>query len=91
MKLDDGREITAELYRDLFDDELSNLHERIGGEAYHAGRFEEAAELFDQLATATEFPDFLTVAGQRELRQPGNERIDTDSSATRVQGMEALR
>jgi malate synthase len=91
VKLDDGREITAELYRDLFDDELSNLHERIGGEAYHAGRFEEAAELFDQLATATEFPDFLTVAGQRELRQPGNERIDTDSSATRVQGMEALR
>jgi malate synthase len=77
VQLDDGRPITIDLYRDIVDDELSNLHERIGGDAYHSGRYEDAAGLFDQLATSSEFAEFLTTAAQRQLQDVADERAFT--------------
>jgi malate synthase len=86
VTLDNGRPVTPELYRDIVDDELTDLHERIGGDAYHSGRYEEAAELFDQLATGSEFAEFLTTAAQAELRDAAGERSDTVAINARVPG-----
>jgi malate synthase len=65
--LDDGRKVTVELFRQLLPEELERIKEMLGP-AYAQGRYDEAAELFDQLTTSDEFVEFLTL--------PGYERID---------------
>ncbi|WP_448575999.1 malate synthase A [Thermomicrobium sp.] len=53
-QLDDGRPVTAELYAQIRDEELSKL----GGEG--TGRLKEAREILDRLVLEDEFTDFLT-------------------------------
>jgi malate synthase len=55
-KLDDGRDITADLVRQLTDEELAKLPADEPGR-----RFIEAREIFEQVATADHFEDFLTL------------------------------
>ena len=54
-RLDDGREITAALYRSIRDEELA----RLGGPS--TGRLAEAAGLLDMLVLADDFAEFLTL------------------------------
>ncbi|HEV8581036.1 MAG TPA: malate synthase A [Thermoanaerobaculia bacterium] len=54
-RLDDGRPITPELYRQLRDEELAAL----GGA--DQGRLREAAEILDRLVLSREFVPFLTI------------------------------
>jgi malate synthase len=54
-KLEDGRAVTKELVRQITDEELAKLP---AGDADR--RFTEAREVFDQVALADEFVDFLT-------------------------------
>jgi malate synthase len=54
VKLNDGRTITIDLYRQLRAEELANL----GGSA--ESRYEESAELLDKLVLSKEFIEFLT-------------------------------
>ncbi len=60
-KLDDGRLITKELYREIRDSELAGL--TTGG----AGRYKEAAEVLNYLVESDEFVDFLTVKAYEYL------------------------
>jgi malate synthase len=62
-KLDDGRTVTLELYKTLKEKQLSKLT------AAGAGRFAEAAEIFDRLVESKQFPEFLTVPAYEYLRQ----------------------
>ncbi len=59
--LSDGRRIDAALCRELLDEELVKLRESAGDDAYHDGRFEDAAKLFRELLEAPTFPEFLTL------------------------------
>lgn len=65
--LSDGRPITLELYRRLLPEELQKIRSLIGEEAYQAGKFAQAARLFDRLVTQDEFIEFLTLAAYAEL------------------------
>jgi malate synthase len=65
--LDDGRRITAELFRTLLGAEQSRLRVTLGDAAYARGNFERAAGLLDAITTAPHFAEFLTVAAYREL------------------------
>jgi malate synthase len=56
-RLDDGREASAELYREIRDEELASLGGRAGGN----GRLGEAADLLDRLVLDDEFAEFLTL------------------------------
>jgi len=58
--LDDGRKVTAELFRELLAEELSKVKALLGTKAWEAGEYEEAARLFDQLTTG-EYVEFLTL------------------------------
>jgi malate synthase len=58
--LDDGRKVTVELFRQLLPEELQKVRQ-ILGPAYELGRYEEAAELFDQITTSDTFVEFLTL------------------------------
>ncbi|WP_406087913.1 malate synthase A [Kitasatospora purpeofusca] len=58
---DTGEKATADLVRRLVAEELTALRAEVGDEVYAAGRWREAAQLFEQVALAEEFVDFLTL------------------------------
>ncbi|BAU49936.1 malate synthase [Sulfurifustis variabilis] len=60
-KLDDGRKVDIELFRQLLPEELANVRKHVGEAQWSAGKYELAARLFDQLTTNDEFAEFLTL------------------------------
>ncbi|MET0415941.1 MAG: malate synthase A, partial [Actinoplanes sp.] len=62
VRLPDGTEITADLVGRVEDEELAKIREAIGDQAWAAGRFDDARKLFERVALADDFADFLTTA-----------------------------
>jgi malate synthase len=62
VRLPDGTAITAELVGRIEDEELAKIREAVGDEAWAAGRFDDARKLFERVALADDFADFLTTA-----------------------------
>jgi len=60
-KLDDGRVITTELYNEILPSEIENIKAYVGVDAFANGRFEEAINLFNDLALQNEYLEFLTL------------------------------
>jgi malate synthase len=60
--LDDGRKVTAEMVRALVPEELARI--KAGG---HEGKFDRAAEIFEQMSTQDDFAEFLTLPLYEEL------------------------
>jgi malate synthase len=65
--LDDGRVLTADLVDRLTDEEMDNIRSMVGDEFFAAGRYEEARQLFETVAVAPDFQDFLTVPAYQLL------------------------
>ena len=63
----DGRRIYAALVEHELRAELAALHESLGPEAYLAGNFDLAAELFLSVSVAPDFVDFLTLPAYEHL------------------------
>jgi malate synthase len=59
--LDDGQEVTPKLARAVADDVLASIQDEIGEQAYAAARFGDARALFETVALADDFVDFLTL------------------------------
>lgn len=66
--LEDGRNVTVELFEKLLAEELQQLKQRFGEENYNNGKFVEASELFAALTKNDEFEEFLTIPGYESLR-----------------------
>ncbi len=64
--LNDGRKVTVELFRQMLPEELAKVRE-ILGPAYDDGRYEEAAELFDEITTDPHFVEFLTLPAYERI------------------------
>lgn len=64
--LEDGRKVTVELFRQMLPEELTKVRE-ILGPAYDDGRYEEAAELFDEITTDPNFVEFLTLPAYERI------------------------
>jgi malate synthase len=64
-KLADGREVTAELFESVLDDEMAKVRQAIGPATYDAGRFKEAIDLFRDMSLSLEFEEFLTLPAYR--------------------------
>jgi malate synthase len=58
--LDDGRQVTVELYRAIVEDVMARLRADLG-DRFVTGKFELAVRLFDEMVTAAELPAFLTL------------------------------
>lgn len=67
LTLADGRPITRELYEALLAEELAKIQALVGSANYAAGQFPLAADLFNQLVTADDFPEFLTLGAYEHL------------------------
>jgi malate synthase len=62
VRLDDGTLVTADLVGRIEDEELAKIRAAIGDEAWAASRFDDARKLFERVALADDFADFLTTA-----------------------------
>jgi len=60
-RLDDGRDITLTLVREWQREALEEIRGQVGSEAFAAGRFEQAAELLDQVTADDAFVEFITL------------------------------
>jgi len=59
--------INETLYRQIRDEELALIRERIGEEEWNRGYVSRAAELFDRLTLSEQLEDFLTVPAYEEV------------------------
>ena len=64
--LDDGRKVTAELVRGMIPEELATVRALLGAAAWQAGRYEEAASLFERIVIG-DYVEFLTLPGYDSL------------------------
>jgi malate synthase len=58
--LDDGRKVTADLFKQLLAEELPKVKAHLGDAAYAAGKYEEGARLFEKI-TVGDYVEFLTL------------------------------
>jgi malate synthase len=63
----EGTPITADYVRQVADEELAKVKESVGAERYDEGRYGEARELFEQVALADDFVEFLTLPAYQRL------------------------
>jgi malate synthase len=64
--LEDGRKVTVDLFRTMLSEELQKV-QQILGPAYSAGKYAEAAELFDDIITSDDFVEFLTLPAYNKI------------------------
>lgn len=65
--MEDGRRLTPQFVRECIEAETARLREELGDQAYAAGQWGEAAELLEEVATASTFPDFITLPAYERL------------------------
>jgi malate synthase len=61
VKLDTGQVVTPELVRAIAEQELAAIAAELGEHAYAASQYPLARTVFEQVALADEFADFLTL------------------------------
>jgi malate synthase len=63
VELDDGRKVTPELVKQLETEELEKIREEIGDDEWFEkeGRPDLSREIFEEVALADDFPEFLTL------------------------------
>lgn len=67
VALDDGRPVDRALVRRALAEETARVREEVGAAVYDAGRFAEAARLFETMILADELAPFLTLPAYRLL------------------------
>jgi malate synthase len=65
---DTGAQVTADLVRKVADEEVDKIRAELGDDVFDGGRFKEARDIFEEVALADDFVDFLTL--------PAYERLD---------------
>ena len=81
--LDDGRKVTKPLVRQLIAEELPRIRKLLGPEGWGAGKYEDAARLFEEITTSDDYTEFLTL--------PAYELITRDAYVPPADGAEASR
>ena len=66
-RLTDGTPVTRSRVELILAEELAKMRAELGPDRFDTGRFELASELFEEMMTAEELPEFLTVVAYEEL------------------------
>jgi malate synthase len=66
-RLSEGAPVTDDLVREIADDEMAKVRERLGEELWAKGRFKEARQVFEEVALSESFPAFLTLVAMRHI------------------------
>jgi malate synthase len=65
--LEDGRTVTADLVREVLDQETAKIREQVGDDTWGAGRPRETREIFERVALSEELIEFLTLIAYEYL------------------------
>jgi malate synthase len=66
-QLSDGRKVTGSMIRDVIKTQLDHIRTLVGEEHYNAGKYPQAAALFEQMMVSQSCKDFLTLEAYRFL------------------------
>jgi malate synthase len=66
-QLQDGRTVTADLVRQVLDEETAKIHEQVGEETWQAGRPDETRAIFERVALSEPLEEFLTLEAYEYL------------------------
>ena len=66
-QLSEGPTVNADLVREIADDELSQIRQRLGEDGWKKSRFDDARAVFEEVALDQSFPAFLTLVALRHL------------------------
>ncbi len=66
--LADGRKVTAELVRALFQAQAERLKQTVGAERYAEGSYDLARKLIEEIVLKDEFTEFMTLVGYEHLQ-----------------------
>ncbi len=67
VRIEDGRNFTKELYKELLKEEIEKIKNMLGEERFSQGRFDEGIELFDSFVISEIYEEFLTLKGYEIL------------------------
>ena len=73
--LEDGRKVTRELVAKLLPEELARVRADLGEDGWRAGRYEEAARLFERLVMDDGYTEFLTLPGYDLLERASRQTL----------------
>jgi malate synthase len=66
-KLNDGRTVTYELFKEILPSELENVKAYVGENAYNSATMKRAIEIFDELVQQGDYKEFLTLPAYEEI------------------------
>ncbi len=66
VTLDDGPKVTAELVKQIIDEELTTIRGALG-DAFDEALYQQASELFAEVALADDYVDFLTLPAYERM------------------------
>ena len=66
-RLEDGRTVTADLVREVLDQETAKIRDEVGEETWRAGRPDETREIFERVALTEPLEPFLTLEAYEYL------------------------
>ena len=67
VELADGQKVTPELVEQVIDEELAKIREALGDEAFEKGRFDDARDLYREMALSDDFAEFLTLPAYERM------------------------
>ncbi len=67
VELDNGRTVTADLVRQVLDEETAKIREQVGDEVWQSGRPDATREIFELVALSPELLEFLTIPAYEYL------------------------
>jgi malate synthase len=67
VSLAEGPRVTAQLVRDVEREELAKIEKAVGADFFAKGRYEDARQIFEQVALSDEFHEFLTIAAYEHI------------------------
>jgi malate synthase len=66
-RLEGGAEVSQGMVREIEDQELAQIRSALGDDSYGRGRFSDAREVFEEVALADDFVEFLTLPAYRRI------------------------
>jgi malate synthase len=65
--LDDGRKVTLDMFHQILQEEMTALRRQFGEARYRLGKYLQASQLFDEIISADQFDEFLTLRAYEQL------------------------
>jgi malate synthase len=66
-KLNDGRQLTVQLFDEWMKEELQIIGSKIGQDRFTSGKFSQASSLFSDMIKEEDFDEFLTIPAYNQL------------------------